>query len=104
MAAPSDSPDIPPEHAPLAPPSPEPSTAPRAIALGVGSGLIYLLIVGGFSFDFQQTDHPHHILMADAMLHGQFHIRPEALQFNRSRFSSRWPRRSMSTHASPAID
>ena len=42
-------------------------------------GLLYLLIAGGFRGHYEQTDHAHHLYIADALLHGQFHLRQEAL-------------------------
>jgi hypothetical protein len=56
------------------------STALRAWLLAAASGLVYLTVAGAFRFDFRQTDFAHHILMADALLHGQLHIRDEALR------------------------
>lgn len=55
----------------------------RALLLAAGCGFVYLLIIGGFRFDFRQTISPHHLFMADAMLHGQLHIRPETLEWKR---------------------
>ena len=43
-------------------------------------GLIYLLIAGGFRCRYVQTDYAHHVYVADAFLHGQLHLRPEALE------------------------
>ncbi|MFH1748637.1 MAG: hypothetical protein ABIG44_16500 [Planctomycetota bacterium] len=63
--------------------------ARRAILLAALCGFIYLLIVGSFCFDFKQTDYAHHILMADAFLHGQFHIRPEVLRDKTQRIVER---------------
>lgn len=68
-------------NASVGPAPPSDRIALRAVSLAVGCGVAYLLIVGGFRLEFKQTDHPHHILMADALLHGQLHIRPEALQY-----------------------
>ena len=58
--------------------------AARAAVLAVGCGLVYLVIAGGFRFEFTQTQFAHHIFMADAMLHGQLHIRPEALAWKQA--------------------
>ncbi|MFH0982485.1 MAG: hypothetical protein V2A79_13245 [Planctomycetota bacterium] len=52
----------------------------RAVLLAVGCGSVYVLVAGGFRFEFPQTKFAHHILMADAMLHGQLHIREEVLR------------------------
>lgn len=54
--------------------------APTAVSLAVLAGSVYLLVAGGFRFRFGQTEFAHHVLMADAMLHGQLHIRQELLQ------------------------
>ena len=58
-----------------------PNPLQRSILLAIGCGFVYLLIVGSFGFDFKQTSHPHHILMADAMLHGRFHISRDMYQY-----------------------
>jgi hypothetical protein len=65
----------------MAPRRPTPREQPLADAflLAVAAGVVYLLVGGNFRFDFGQTAAPHHVFMADAMLHGQLHIRPEAL-------------------------
>lgn len=55
-------------------------TLRRAFLLAAGAGFVYALIAGNFRFDFQQTRYAHHILMADALLHGQFHIRDAVLR------------------------
>jgi hypothetical protein len=54
--------------------------ASRAVALGLLAGFVYLLITGSFIFEYRQTNYAHHILMADAMLHGQLAVRDEALR------------------------
>ncbi len=59
---------------------PAPAAFLPALSLALACGFIYALIAGSFRFDFPQTEHAHHLLMADAMLHGQLNIRPEALQ------------------------
>lgn len=43
-------------------------------------GLVYLMIAGGFRCQYEQTDFAHHLYIADALLHGQTHLRPEALE------------------------
>ena len=58
------------------------------VLLAVGSGLVYLLIAGSFHFDFKQTHFPHHLFMADALLHGQLHIRPEVLTWKQEQLVS----------------
>ena len=58
-----------------------PNPQRRATLLAIGCGCVYLLIVGSFRFDFKQTSHPHHILMADAMLHGRLYIRQDTYQY-----------------------
>ena len=67
------------------PQSPAPAhVGRRALLWALGSAVVYLLVVGSFRFDFKQTDYPHHLLMADALLHGQLHIRPEALAWKQA--------------------
>ena len=66
--------------------SPSPvRVAAVALVLSAASGFVYLLVAGNFRFDFRQSDTPHHIYMADALLHGQLAIRPEALQWKMDR-------------------
>ena len=68
------------------PRSPSPArVAAIAFVLTAASGFVYLLVAGGFRFDFRQSDTPHHILMADALLHGQLPVRREALQWKMDR-------------------
>ncbi len=47
--------------------------------LAAVAGFVYLLVAGDLRFDFRQSPHPHHILLADAFLHGQAHVRPDRL-------------------------
>lgn len=54
--------------------------AARAVLLALACGCAYLLVAGGFRGDFRQSDHPHHIFMADALWHGQWHVREEVLE------------------------
>lgn len=58
-----------------------PGTARRALLLAVGTACVYLLIAGRFQFHFVQTWFSHHILMADALLHGRLDMRPAALDW-----------------------
>lgn len=62
---------------------------PVALASVLLCGFSYLLVAGGFSFRFPQTDFPHHVFMADAMLHGQLHIRPEVLEWKERQVAAR---------------
>lgn len=55
-------------------------TALVAVALTLVSGFVYLLIAGGFRFDFQQSSFTHHLWTADAFLHGQLHVREELIE------------------------
>lgn len=43
-------------------------------------GLIYLGVASQGTFHFRQSPFPHHVLIADAWLHGQLHVREETLQ------------------------
>ena len=69
---------------PPIPPTPSPATdapiAPRALLLSALAGVVYLLVAGNYRFDFRQTQYAHHILIADAMLHGQLHVREEIVR------------------------
>jgi hypothetical protein len=76
-------------EAPVRPPASAGRPLVRGLVLATGGGLVYLLIVGSFRFDFKQTDFPHHILTADAFLHGQLQIRPAALRFVYQRIARR---------------
>lgn len=49
----------------------------RAVALAALAGAVYLVVAGGYRFDYRQTPFAHHILVADAMLHGQLHVRDD---------------------------
>lgn len=69
-------------------PAPRGRVARRAVLLGAGCGFVYLLIAGSFDFQFKQTDCAHHILMADALLHGQLPIRPQMLRDKRQRVAA----------------
>jgi hypothetical protein len=51
--------------------------ATRAVVLTAVAGAVYLLVAGGYRFQYRQTPFVHHILIADAMLHGQLHVRDE---------------------------
>ena len=42
-------------------------------------GLIYLIAASQGTFRFGPSTYPHHILVADAWLHGQFHVRESSL-------------------------
>ncbi len=42
-------------------------------------GLVYLLFAGRGSFHLRQSNFPHHVLVADAWLHGQLSVREEVL-------------------------
>jgi hypothetical protein len=54
--------------------------APRAILLSALAAAVYLFVAGNFRFDYRQTQFAHHILIADAMLHGQLHVRDEIVR------------------------
>ncbi len=54
--------------------------ASRATLLAGLCGLVYLAIAGSFRFEYTQSWFAHHVLMADAMLHGRLAIREEAFQ------------------------
>lgn len=51
----------------------------RAVLLGAAAGLVYLFVAGDLRFHFVQSPHPHLLLLADAFLHGQSHVRPQQL-------------------------
>jgi hypothetical protein len=60
--------------------APHRSIASRATLFGCLAGFVYLLIAGSFRFEYTQSWFAHHVLMADAMLHGELAIRDEAFQ------------------------
>lgn len=59
---------------------PHRSIAPRAALWASLCGAVYLLIAGSFRFEYTQSWFAHHVLMADALLHGQLAVRDEAFQ------------------------
>jgi hypothetical protein len=42
-------------------------------------GFVYLTVASDGTFHFRQSKYPHHVLIADAWLHGQLHVREAAL-------------------------
>lgn len=42
-------------------------------------GFVYLAVASSGTFHFRQSAQPHHVLIADAWLHGQLHVRQESL-------------------------
>lgn len=56
------------------------SVARPALLLAFVTAVVYLVVSGQGHFQWSQTPFAHHILMADAMMHGQLRIRPEALE------------------------
>ncbi len=65
----------------------------RAGGLGLACGLVYLMIVGGFRFDFHPSDSPHHALVANAFLHGRLHVLPTEIEAAERRLTMRLERR-----------
>lgn len=55
-----------------------------AALLGAIALIAYVLAAGGGRFDYSQTLQAHHVLMADAMLHGRLAIRDAALEHRRA--------------------
>ena len=49
-------------------------------------GLIYLLVASGGTLHFVQSLYPHHVLIADAWLHGQLYARDETLHAQNATF------------------
>ncbi len=49
-------------------------------------GLVYLAAASQGTFRFSQSSYPHHVLIADAWLHGQLHARDEILEERREEF------------------
>ncbi len=49
-----------------------------AVALLIGT--VYLAVASGGSFTFHRSVYPHHLLVADAWLHGQLYVRDAAIQ------------------------
>jgi len=50
------------------------------VALAALAGAVYLWLASDGTFRFARSTYPHHVLIADAWLHGQLHARPEALK------------------------
>lgn len=44
------------------------------------AGVVYLSIAGGLRWEYRRSAYPYHLLIADAMLHGQLHLRNEAME------------------------
>lgn len=63
-------------------PAPPPEELPAwpGVLAAVSVGLVYLAVASGGTFRFAQSGFPHHVLIADAWLHGQLHVRNEILQ------------------------
>jgi hypothetical protein len=49
-------------------------------------GLVYLSAASGGSFHFRLSPYPHHVLIADAWLHGQLHVRDEVIDALNAQF------------------
>ncbi len=58
----------------------------RALVLAVLSTAVYVFVAGQGRFDFTPTSQTHHVLMADAMLHGQLAIRDAAIQHRQAKY------------------
>lgn len=66
------------------------------LAVAALVGLVYLSVASGGTFRFGLSPYPHHVLVADAWLHGQWHVRAEVLenlaaQFDRG-YRATWER------------
>ncbi len=61
------------------------STVRRTLLAGVAAALVYLAVAGDLRLDFRQSPHPHHLLLADALWHGRFDVRPEVMAELRAR-------------------
>jgi 4-amino-4-deoxy-L-arabinose transferase-like glycosyltransferase len=61
---------------------------PRAVLVGSLAAGVYLLVAGGFLWRFDKSPHDHHILIADAFLHGQTWVRPEMIEGRRERVAT----------------
>jgi hypothetical protein len=74
-----------------APPS-KPEPRPHQIPLWPGLvtaalvGLVYLLVGSGGTFRFRPSPYSHHVLVADAWLHGQLHVRQEIIDARNAEF------------------
>jgi len=49
-------------------------------------GLVYLTVASGGTFHFRQSMFPHHVLIADAWLHGQLNLRDEVIRARNEQF------------------
>jgi hypothetical protein len=52
----------------------------RALLLGAITAFIYLAVAGRLRCNYLQSQFPYHLLTADAMIHGQLHLRPETFE------------------------
>ncbi len=65
----------------------EPSLRPAArlplrpgLVAALLAGLVFLALASRGTFRFERSTYPHHVLIADAWLHGQLHVREEVLR------------------------
>lgn len=71
---------------PPVPPAPEVPDSARQLPLRPGlaaaalAALVFLLLAGRGTLRFERSAYPHHLLIADAWLHGQLHVREEVLR------------------------
>jgi hypothetical protein len=49
-------------------------------------GVVYLTVASGGTFHFRQSLFPHHVLIADAWLHGQLNVRDEVIRARNDQF------------------
>jgi hypothetical protein len=49
-------------------------------------GVVYLTVASGGTFRFRQSMFPHHVLIADAWLHGQLYLRDEVIRARNDQF------------------
>ncbi|MGB9623693.1 MAG: hypothetical protein ACPMAQ_02430 [Phycisphaerae bacterium] len=60
-------------------PANRPRVGPRAVLLGLIAAVPYLAVAGSMRCDYPQTLAAYHIFAADALLHGQLHLRDAVL-------------------------
>ena len=59
--------------------APERLPVGRGLAAALVAALVYLALASHGTFRFGLSTYPHHVLIADAWLHGQLHVRDEVL-------------------------
>jgi len=70
-------------------PADRPQVGPRAVLLGLIAAVPYLAVAGSMRCDYSQSPAAYHVFTADAMLHGQLHLRDAVLDSHFARQEQR---------------